>query len=468
MATNRSYGKSQEIRPKRMRETTRDLNYHVCSNQLEDSTRKHITCYSCGDRGHLSQECPGWNVSLTATLGSSEDQLCLALNSYEKNVESRYQQDLMDGIITCLVCGEEGHYSCDCPMKDQEDKVICTLCSKSGHCRLWCCQQNKSKNRACTRCGEIGHTASTHGLSCSSCDEYHQHGECPMGKVTCLFCEGQDHYLSQCPLNSVFTTVCKYQREKFQAALRLALSKQGNTLSTSAKPSTGSPTPANPSTGSPTPVNPSTASPTPANTSTGSQVCKSGSAKQSAGKTPISQVECFSCGDEGHYSNMCPSKPGYKTKIPKVLAPSKSNPIVKRGSTTTRVLKTICLKCHEGHYANQCPQKSGATSANLSKESEESSTIPTSSNLCKELQEQGPSTAKHSSEVKPKSSVGCFSCGEVGHLARSCPLKHQGLMIAKCSPLVTVDNVPRRLLICFNCHEEGHYFDKCPQKRQKR
>ena len=88
--------------------------------------------------------------------------------------------------------------------------------------------------------------------------------------------------------------------------------------------------------------------------------------------------------------------------------------------------------------------------------------------MCKELEEQDPSTAKHSSEVKPTLSVVCFSCGEEGHRAKSCPLKHQVLTIDKSSPLVTVGNVPMRVLICYNCREEGHYSNQCPQKRQKR
>uniref|UniRef100_A0ACD5W1M7 Uncharacterized protein n=1 Tax=Avena sativa TaxID=4498 RepID=A0ACD5W1M7_AVESA len=389
----------------------------------------HITCYCCGYPGHRTQECPRWNCSLTAPLGSSygrqetihvsEDQ-CLTLNPYQQNIESRFCQDQMDGIITCMVCGEEGHYTCDCPMKDQVDKVICTLCSKKGHCGLWCCQKNKSENLACTRCGEIGHSASTNGLSCSSCDEFHPHGECRMNKATCFICDSQDHYLAQCPVNSVLTAVYKDQRENFQAALRFTLSKQGNTLSTPAKPSTES------------------------------QVCKPSFAKKSAGKRPKSPGKCYSCGAEGHFSNCCPSKP-------KVQTPNKSNPNVGTGNTS---IKNDILEMQR--------RRSLCQSSNLCKELKESSIIPTSSNLCKELEEQDPSTAKHSSEMKPISSVGCFSCGEEGHLARSCPLKHQVLNIDKSSSLVTVDNIPTRVLICFSCREEGHYAFQCSQKRQKR
>jgi hypothetical protein len=253
-----------------------------------------------------------------------------------------------------------------------------------------------------------------------------------MSKVTCFICDSQDHYLAQCPLNSALTAVCKDQRENFQAALRLALSKQGNTLSTHAKPSTES------------------------------QVCKPSFANKSAGKKPKSPGKCFSCGEEGHFAYGCPSKT-------KVLTPSKSKPKVRTCNTTTPVLKTTCFKCNEeGHHASHCPLKFGATSTNLSRELEESSTKPTSYNLCKELEEQDPSTAKHSSVMKPKLSVVCFSCGEEGHTTRTCRIRHQVLTIDKSSPLVSVNNIPARVSICFTCGEEGHKSNQCSQKRQKR
>uniref|UniRef100_M8B049 CCHC-type domain-containing protein n=1 Tax=Aegilops tauschii TaxID=37682 RepID=M8B049_AEGTA len=332
----------------------------------------------------------------------------------------------------------EGHYSCDCPFKDQEHKVICTFCSKNGHCSMWCCQQNKSESRACTRCGEIGHTASTHGLGCSSCDEYHLDGECRLSEVKCFVCECQDHYLAQCPLN-------------FQGALRLALSKRGSTSSAPAKCSAKS----------------------------------EGKVLRADGSSPI----CFTCREEGHFAFQCPQNspsmseefeesstiatatnlskelegqdPGtakqssetkpilYDQCCPskaKVLTSNKSSPMVRTCKTKTEGEKRMCSTCREeGHYARMCPQKFGAISGNTSKELEESSTIATSSNMSKVLEEHDPGTAKHSSDMKWV--LRCASCGQEGHRARSCPT---------------------RVFICSLCNEEGHKAKKCPQKRQKR
>uniref|UniRef100_A0A453JMF5 CCHC-type domain-containing protein n=1 Tax=Aegilops tauschii subsp. strangulata TaxID=200361 RepID=A0A453JMF5_AEGTS len=328
METNGLSLKTQEIRSKRKWETTADLSRRCGSNQHESP----------------------WEGGTTE------------------------HQDKMNGIITCLVCGEEGHYSCDRPFKDQEHKVICTVCSKNGHWSISCCQQNKSQNRACTRCGEIGHSTSTHGLlSCSSCDEYHPHGECRLSKVKCFICESQDHYPAQCPLNWVLNAAFQDQRENFQAALWLALSKQVNTLSKR------------------------TCSPIAREYNLRTRICftcreeghvafycpqkrrsilldlskefeerstiakssnlskeleerdpGTGSAKQSSKMKPASVLRCVSCGQEGHRARSCPTR---------VFICSICNEEGHRArSCPTRVF--ICSLCNEeGHKAKKCPQK---------------------------------------------------------------------------------------------------------------
>nr|BAJ87884.1 predicted protein [Hordeum vulgare subsp. vulgare] len=480
-----SSAKSQEIGSKRK-----------WKNQHEH-TAKHIAWQSSGYQGHYPQQRPTRNGgSPTLWLEREDfhvsgDRLFLTSNPYQQDVESMYLQDKKNGVITCLVCGKEGHYSSKCYFKDKEHKLICTVCSKNGHCSMWCCQQNKSEYRACTRCGEIGHSTSTHGLGCSSCDEYHDDGECRLSEVKCFICESQDHYLAQCPLN-------------FQGALQLALSKQGNTSSAPAKCSAKS----------------------------------EGKVLTANKSSPI----CFTC-REGHFAFQCPQnspdrseefeesstiatssnlfkeleerEPGAGTakqssemklilndrscpSKAKVLTPSNSSPIVITCKMETQGKKRMCFTCHEeGHYAHMCPQKFGAISGNTSKEVEESSTIATSSNMSKVLEEQDPCTAKQSSEMKPALVVRCVGCGKEGHRRKRCPTRvltwykcNEEVHAAKNSPTTKQSSemkptsvvrcvscgqeghrarsCPTRVFICSTCNEEGHKAKKCPQKRQKR
>ncbi|XP_048549400.1 uncharacterized protein LOC125529033 [Triticum urartu] len=476
----------------------RQNDFRFCSNQhtspWEGGTTEHIACHPSWYQGHSSQEWPTRNGgSLTPSperndFHVSGGQFFLTFNPYEQDVESRYLQDKKNGVITCLVCGKEGHYSSKCRFKDQEHRIICTVCGKNGHCSMWCCQQNKSENRACTRCGEIGHSTSTHGLSCSSCDEHHDDGECRLSEVKCFICECQDHYLAQCPLNSVLTEAVKGQRDNFQAALRLALSKQGNPSSTPAKCSAKS----------------------------------EGKVLTANNSSPIvtaynaSTTICFTCREEGHFAFQCPqNSPGlcivfeesgtiatsanlskkleewdpdtgtakqssemkpilYDRCCPskaKVLPPNKSSPMVRTCKTKTKGKKKMCYTCREeGHYARMCPQSFGAISGNTSKELEESSTIPTSSNMSKVLEEQDPGTAKQSSEMKPASIVQCVSCGQEGHRARSCPTvvftcykcNEEGHTANDCRQNQSSEMKPASVVRCVSCGQEGHRAKRCP------
>lgn len=81
--------------------------------------------------------------------GQHERENTLTTELPSSDYACQYAKDKLTGRITCMVCGEEGHYTCDCSMKNQEKKVVCTLCNRVGHCHLWCCRQNVSENRAC-------------------------------------------------------------------------------------------------------------------------------------------------------------------------------------------------------------------------------------------------------------------------------------------------------------------------------
>src|ERR1041385_5339546 len=58
----------------------------------------------------------------------------------------------------------------------------------------------RKRPRACKICGEVGHSYEGHQDGCPHCEEMHMGEECPTAQVTCLVCEGIDHYPVQCHL----------------------------------------------------------------------------------------------------------------------------------------------------------------------------------------------------------------------------------------------------------------------------
>lgn len=62
------------------------------------------------------------------------------------------------------------------------------------------CNQHFAEDRACTRCGLKGHYTLEDSLNYSSCEYIHPVGCCPLQKVTCFLCEGEDHVSIKCPL----------------------------------------------------------------------------------------------------------------------------------------------------------------------------------------------------------------------------------------------------------------------------
>uniref|UniRef100_K4A372 CCHC-type domain-containing protein n=1 Tax=Setaria italica TaxID=4555 RepID=K4A372_SETIT len=103
--------------------------------------------------------------------GKHERENTLTTELPSSDYACQYAKDKLTGKITCMVCGEEGHYTCDCSMKNQEKKV---------------------------------------DISCSSCDTNHVLGKCPMGGITCFICEGKNHVPAQCRLSPMLTAVTKY------------------------------------------------------------------------------------------------------------------------------------------------------------------------------------------------------------------------------------------------------------------
>ncbi|KAL6600543.1 hypothetical protein ACP70R_045343 [Stipagrostis hirtigluma subsp. patula] len=382
---------------------------------------------------------------------------------------SWYVKDRLIGKITCMVCGEEGHYTCDCPMKDQENKVICTLCNKVGHCHLWCCRQNVSENRACCRCGEKGHYTNkdlTHcgekytskNLGCSSCDINHPLGKCPMGKVTCFLCEGNDHVPAQCRFSPILTAVTQCHRESFRAALKQAMTEPSRRTVTSVKPP-GEREPYDDShechfKGSREVItkvsgcNHSEKANRDAESPVNSQVPASD--KNNPAETLASPlgVTCFICHDKGHYSYMCPKKkPPGELELYDVTCVD-FNGKGRKNKTPGRLelCDVTCFNCHDkGHYSYTCPKKDP-------------------------LEESEPHVDSHECQFKGGGDtvpeVSRFSRGEQEYCDRKSTVRSQVSASGKTKLAATMDEPHTRAsgVICYNCHDKGHYANMCPKR----
>ncbi|XP_052136789.1 uncharacterized protein LOC127755171 [Oryza glaberrima] len=367
-----------------------------------------------------------------------------------------YLNDKQTGKITCMVCGKEGHYTCECPMKNKEKYVICTLCGKVGHCHLWCCHQNESERRACRRCGEKGHYDNWHHLGCSSCEKHHPLGRCPMGKITCFLCEGNGHVPVQCHLSPMLTAITQNQRESFRATLRQALRETSNTAVTPIT-LTRELEPYNDKNGG-QPKGDNEMVPRVLGFNQGEEghsalrnpnrchVPSSDKANVAADKAPNQSlgVTCFNCEGKGHYSNKCPQKQKQHGVRSTNAAAMKDK--------TPNLTGVTCFDCGDrGHFSYTCPQ-----------------------NLLEVMLTAELEPHDDTYERQPKADNGTvptvlsLNCGEASHCGRNNPMKSLGSSSDKINSTAMTYKAPKRVLgvICFNCHEEGHYANRCPQKQQ--
>ncbi|KAE8790847.1 hypothetical protein D1007_34657 [Hordeum vulgare] len=73
---------------------------------------------------------------------------------------------------------------------------------------------------ACKIYGETGHTQEEHQDGCSHCEENHPAEECPSSQVTCFLSEGTNHYPAQCHIYPKVQQVVKQQKDAVKETLK--------------------------------------------------------------------------------------------------------------------------------------------------------------------------------------------------------------------------------------------------------
>lgn len=178
-----------------------------------------LKCYSCGGRGHVSQQCPEEN--------SKPCSICAHPGHLERVCPNQL----------CFRCHLGGHAARDCRASSKSSIRICSRCGSLEHTLLDCKYQVREASEElvsvrCFICGNFGHLccknarkASKQPQFCSNCaSKGHWHFDCPQqNRMTsyydslkskpidnsrgpiCFTCTKPGHFSRECPRNDSIT-----------------------------------------------------------------------------------------------------------------------------------------------------------------------------------------------------------------------------------------------------------------------
>ncbi|KAF4351251.1 hypothetical protein G4B88_025743 [Cannabis sativa] len=172
---------------------TTDLNNVVPA--VGTGKMKRRTCYDCGEKGHISSECPMKQAAVSTTTETSDSRPVPTttettdsrpvLTTTETNDWNNVVPAVGTGKLkrrTCYECGEKGHISSDCPKKQaavstttetsdsrpvptttettDSRPVLTTTETNDWNNVVPAVSTGKMKRRTCYECGEKGHISS--------------------------------------------------------------------------------------------------------------------------------------------------------------------------------------------------------------------------------------------------------------------------------------------------------------------